>query len=169
MQLQRRLTIRTVAKLFGAALLLLLIGFSSGFLLARRQTVACEAMRARAETRAESATRALDEQKARYERLSKRRESSRTLTEARARLLQGLIEVHGKNFGLASQHVRAAREQIDQAHTSWPASAERERLAKFVQRLTQLHERTMLLDARVVEQLQQLAAELQAFVADEPS
>ena len=138
-------------------LVALLVGLVGGYGLGFWQKTQCDARLDATRRAAQETTRALDEQVSRIADIEAAHRRSQAASGANVELLRALVEVAGKNFGLASQHLGSAKAKVEKALTP---DTRGEQAKAFLRQIEKVRAKAMLLDPSVRKQINQLIEEL---------
>ena len=93
-------------------LVALLVGLAGGYALGFWQKTQCDERLDAAQRAAQQSTRAMDEQISRTADIEAAHRRAQAASDANIELLRALVQVAAKNFGLASQHLGAAKAEV---------------------------------------------------------
>lgn len=138
-------------------LIALSVGLAGGYALGFWQKTQCDKRLDAAQRVAQQTTRTMDEQVSRMADIAAAHRRVQAASDANVELLRALVQVAARNFGLASQHLGAAKAKVEKALT--PDNRD-ERAKAFLQRTEKVRAQAMLLDAAVQPQIEALIKEL---------
>ena len=144
-------------------LVALLVGLAGGYGLGFWQKMQCDERLDAARRAAQQTTRAMDEQMSRIADIEAAHRRAQAASDANVELLRAMVQVAAKNFGLASQHLGAAKTKVEKALT--PDNRD-EYARAFLQRTEKVRAKAMLLDPAVQQQIEELIKQLPSLWKD---